>query len=432
MVIHVVNALKEAGVEEICVVLGYRGELVAEVLPKECRIVYQKEQLGTGHALMQALPMLNSITEGDCLVVCGDTPLLQGQTLRELGERHRQSGAYATVLTAIFDEPTGYGRIIKDSRGIKKIVEEKDAAPEEKQVCEINTATYCFKVESLKKYLPLLTPANAQGEYYLTDVIEHLVRDGELVETKVLRDLTEAMGINNRVQLAEAELFLRRRIAREHMLNGVTIINPEHTYIEPTVKIGQDTILSPGVILEGETVIGSACVIGPNSRITTSTLGNRVQVGYSYLIQSQVADDCVIGPFSYLRPGTVLAEHVKVGDFTEIKKSVIGKGSKVPHLSYVGDAIIGDGVNIGAGTITCNYDGVHKHPTIIGDKAFIGSNTNLVAPITVGDGAYIGAGSTVTKDIPAGALAIARGRQRNIENWKGSPNPSGKEENEEE
>lgn len=417
MIKHIINILKKTGVQDIILIVGYKGDLVEKVVGEDCRIVYQKEQLGTGHALLQALPGLQRYSEGDCLVLCGDTPLLTDETLIELKERHHVTEAHATILTAELPDPLGYGRIIKGQQGIEKIVEEKDANPEEKAVKEINTGTYCFKIESLIKNLNRLTAANAQGEYYLTDVIKYLVDDNKCVETLLLKDYKEAMGINNRVQLAEANLLFRQRIVEQHMLAGVTIIDPTSVYIDSRVEIGIDTVLYPGVILEGKTTIGENCVIGPDTRIVDSSVADDVTINNSYLLEAQVGNACKIGPYSYLRPGTELAEGVKVGDFVEVKKSYVGEGSKIPHLSYVGDSKIGKGVNIGAGTITCNYDGTHKHPTIIGDGAFVGSNTNLVAPIKVGEGAYIGAGSTVTKDIPSGALAVARGRQKNIDDW---------------
>lgn len=422
MIKHVIAALEEAGIKNIILVLGHQGQKVEEALGGSYQVVYQLEQLGTGHALLQALPCLREYNRGNrsgtCLVLCGDTPLLRSQTLTGLLAKHVERGATATILTAELDNPTGYGRIIKGSTGVEKIVEEKDASPEERLIREINTGTYCFDVKSLVERLGSLTPANAQGEYYLTDVIQYLARDGQIVETLCLENPAEAMGINNRLQLAEAEASLRKRILVRHMLEGVTVINPENTYVAANVQIGRDTVLYPGVILEGKTTIGNNCIIGPNTRIVDSIVLDDCQVQYSILQEARVAEHCTIGPFSYLRPGSVLEKGVKVGDFVELKKSVVGPGSKIPHLSYVGDSILGSGVNIGAGTITCNYDGINKHLTTIEDGAFIGSNTNLVAPITVGPGAYVGAGSTLTKDVPGGALAVARGRQSNIENWQ--------------
>ncbi|MFY9174462.1 MAG: bifunctional UDP-N-acetylglucosamine diphosphorylase/glucosamine-1-phosphate N-acetyltransferase GlmU [Peptococcia bacterium] len=418
MLKHISSAIRGAGVENIILVLGHQSELVEETMGDGYCVAYQKEQLGTGHALLQALPFLEEFQAGQCLVVCGDTPLLTAETLKALREKQQNCNAEAIILTAEMADPTGYGRIVKKDGQVLRIVEEKDAGPEEKPIKEINTGTYCFKIEGLKRLLPKLSPTNAQGEYYLTDIISLLAQEGKCVETHLLADPNEAMGINNRVQLAEAEKLMRRRINEQHMLAGVTMIDPENTYIEAGVEIGQDTIIYPGVHLVGKTKIGSACEIGPDCRIVDSAVAKGTLIKYSYLSEAEVGEHCTIGPYSYLRPGTVLANKVKVGDFSEIKNSFIGEGSKIPHLSYIGDSSIGKGVNIGAGTITCNYDGVKKFPTYIGDGTFVGSNSNLVAPLTVGAGAYIGAGSTVTKDIPAGALAVARGRQRNIDNWR--------------
>ncbi len=418
MLRHVTTALHEAGLEDIILVLGHQSELVEKTMGSGYRIAYQENQLGTGHALLQALPLLQEFGQGYCLVACGDTPLLRAETFRMLQEKHQSSKAAATVLTAVLNKPAGYGRIIKEGSKVTRIVEEKDASQEEKAVKEINTGTYCFNIEDLIKLLPLLKPLNNQGEFYLTDVISLLAEEGKQVETLILSDPVEAMGINDRVQLAQAEKHMRQRIAEKHMLAGVTMIDPAHTYIEACVSIGADTVIYPGVHLAGETVIGANCEIGPDCRIIATKVGSGTQIKYSYLQEAIVGSNCTIGPFSYLRPGAQLADNVKVGDFSEVKNSYIGEGSKIPHLSYVGDSTVGKGVNIGAGTITCNYDGKKKYPTHIGDNVFVGSNTNLVAPVTIGEGAYIGAGSTITKDIPAGALAVARGKQRNIEDWQ--------------
>lgn len=418
IVSHIISAVRDAQIEDIILVLGHGSQVVEEQIGPGIQVVYQTEQLGTGHALMQALPGLMQYKEGQCLVLCGDTPLLKGTTLRKLLDVHQNSEYSATILSAILADPTGYGRIIKNGAHVLKIVEEKDTALEERAIKEINTGTYCFNTGSLTNRLRRLTPANAQGEYYLTDVVKLLVEDGEKVQTLLLEDPVEARGINNRVQLAEAEKLMRLRILERHMLQGVTILNPDNTYIDSQVAIGRDTIIYPGVYLEGDTEIGEDCIIGPDTRIICSQIKDRVSIVCSTVMEAKVAQDCSIGPYSFLRPGTELCETVKIGDFVEVKNTFVGQGSKIPHLSYVGDSTLGKGVNIGAGTITCNYDGVHKHPTIFGDGAFIGSNTNLVAPITVGEGAYIGAGSTVTKDIPAGELAVARGRQINLKNWK--------------
>lgn len=422
MIQHVVNTLQKTGINDIIVVLGYRGEMVEEILGDNCRVVYQHKQLGTGHALLQAMPELEKYINADCLVVCGDTPLFRVQTLQNLISRHQQTKAQATILTASMSDPSGYGRIIKGTNGLERIVEEKDATSEEKMVKEINTGTYCFSVATLQNKLANLSTANAQGEYYLTDIIKMVAEEKGVLETLLMEDAVEAMGINNRVQLAEAQRIMSQRILTGLMLEGVTIIDPMNTYVDSGVVIGKDTVLYPGVILEGQTSIGENCVIGPDTRIIDSILADEIEVNYSNLLKANVASGCHIGPYSYLRPGTQLAQNVKIGDFVEVKNSYVDEGSKIPHLSYVGDSNLGKNVNIGAGTITCNYDGVKKHKTIIGDRSFVGSNTNLVAPIIVGKDAYIAAGSTVNKDIPDNSLAVARGRQRNIENWQGRKN----------
>lgn len=418
MLQHIYKILKDAGIGDIVTVLGHQGEEIAKTLDGESKVVYQRQLLGTGHALLQALPELEKYKSAQCLVLCGDTPLLRPETLLALVEKHRTCKAQATVLTAVFEDPSGYGRIIKGAGGLERIVEERDASNEEKNVQEINTGTYCFELAVVNEKIHCISASNAQGEYYLTDLIKIIAEEKGIVETMLLEDPKEALGINNRIQLAEAEKELRKRILEEHMLQGVTIVDPSTAYIDAGVRIGRDTILYPGVILEGSTVIGEDCHIGPNARIIDTELGDNVTVIYSNLLEARVGKGCKIGPYSYLRPGARLASNVKVGDFVEIKNSDIGDHSKIPHLSYVGDSFIGKHVNIGAGTITCNYDGKHKHTTVIGDNSFIGSNTNLVAPITVGRDAYVGAGSTVSKDIPDGSLAVERGKQRIIDDWQ--------------
>lgn len=413
---HVLDALTSAGIERKIVILGHEAQLIKEWLPAEVETVYQREQLGTGHAVLQAKELLKDTT-GNVLVVCGDTPLLQASTLKSLLETHIKTEAKATILTADIPNPYGYGRIIRENNKVKSIVEEKDATIEEKTVTEINTGSYCFDAVFLNNYLEKITNDNTQGEYYLTDLIKLAVRDNLKVETFILEDIKESLGINNRVQLAEAERIFRTRVLENLMLAGVTIIDPNSTYIESMVDIGRDTIIYPGTILEGQTSIGEDCVIGPGVRISDSSIGNNCHIQNAVLLECKVNNACKIGPFAYLRPGAVLEDGVKIGDFVEVKKSVIGQGSKVPHLSYIGDAFLGQKVNIGCGTITCNYDGKNKHITRIEDGAFIGSNTNLVAPVTVGKNAVVGAGSTINKDVPQNALGIARERQKNIPNW---------------
>lgn len=413
---HVLDTLKTAGIKRQIVVLGHGAELIEEWLPQGIAVVYQREQLGTGHAVLQAKELLKDTT-GKVMIVCGDTPLLQASTLKGLLNKHINTNAQVTILTADIANPQGYGRIIRENNQVKAVVEEKDATNEEKVVTEINTGSYCFNSQFLQDYLGKLTNNNAQGEYYLTDLIK-LAKDANLkVEAFLLEDIRESLGINNRIQLAEAEKILKARVLEKLMLAGVTIVDPQSTYIEDTVEIGPDTIIYPGTILEGRTLVGEDCLIGPGVRMVDSVIGNNCKVQNAVLLESTVKNNCKIGPFAYLRPGAILEDNVKVGDFVEIKKSVIGKGSKVPHLSYVGDAFIGEKVNIGCGTITCNYDGKNKYTTNVEDGAFIGSNTNLIAPVTVGKNAFIGAGSTINQDVPENALAIAREKQKNIPDW---------------
>lgn len=415
----VMDAAKAAGVEKIIVVIGYGADQVAREVDGRAQIALQEEQLGTAHALMQAGPFLSDF-QGQILVLCGDTPLIEAATLLELFRSHTAAGSAATVLTAEMDDPTGYGRVIRDSQGtLVKIVEQKDASPEERQIREVNTGIYCFEAAGLFDALGRLKPNNAQGEYYLTDIIEMYINEGRRVGAVMLENSREITGINDRVQLAEAERYMRGRILKELMLSGVTIVDPSSTFVDIKVKVGRDTVIYPFTFIEGNTVIGEDCAIGPGSRLINAVVGDGVSIQNSIVTESSIGDRCAIGPFAYLRPGTKLGQGVKVGNFSEIKKSLIGDGSKVPHLSYVGDATIGKNVNIGAGTITCNYDGHNKWPTYIDDGAFIGSNTNLVAPVEIGAGAVIGAGSTITKDVPAGALGVERAKQKNVMNWTG-------------
>jgi bifunctional UDP-N-acetylglucosamine pyrophosphorylase/glucosamine-1-phosphate N-acetyltransferase len=417
MLSWVMDAVTAAGVDQTLVVAGHGADQVARQVEGRAGVALQAEQLGTAHALLQAGPYLKDFP-GQLLVLCGDTPLIEADTLLMLVQNHRSSGAAATVLTTEMADPAGYGRVIRDARGrVGKIVEHKDAAPEEKQIKEVNTGIYCFEVAGLFDTLGRIAPANVQGECYLTDVIEMYVRQGKAVNAVLLKDPAEVTGINDRSQLAEVELIMRRRVLGSLMESGVSVVDPASTFVDHGVVVGRDTVIQPFTMLQGRTVIGEDCVIGPGSRICGATVGNGVTIQNSIVVDSLVGDGCSIGPFSYLRPGTRLEEGVKVGDFVEIKKSLIGKGSKVPHLSYVGDATLGQDINIGAGTITCNYDGCKKWPTRIGDGAFIGSNTNLVAPVEIGAGAVTGAGSTITKNVPAGALAVERADQKVLPGW---------------
>ncbi|MBS4024412.1 MAG: bifunctional UDP-N-acetylglucosamine diphosphorylase/glucosamine-1-phosphate N-acetyltransferase GlmU [Clostridia bacterium] len=426
MIQYVVDALAGAGITEQIIVVGHQQEQVRQHLGETVKYAVQSEQLGTGHAVMMAQKEIDPNEDGLVLVVCGDTPLLRGETIAGLIAAHQQRGAAATILTCDFAEPTGYGRIIRDEQGqVKAIVEEKDAGENEKRIKEINTGTYCFHSKALWGALAQIKPVNAQGEYYLTDVIQILGRNLAKVGAHKIDRVEETMGINNKVQLAEAAKVLRHRKLVSLMEEGVTIVDPDSTFIEDEVKIGVDTVIYPFTWIGGETVIGEDCFIGPNTKVKSVIMGNRVTIDQSTVFNSRLGNDCTVGPYAYLRPGTVLADKVKVGDFVELKKSQVGMGSKIPHLSYIGDSFIGAGVNIGAGTITCNYDGVKKYNTRIEDGAFVGSNTNLVAPVVVGKGALIGAGSTITKDIPPNTLAIARSKQINL---KKNVEKRGKEE----
>ena len=416
MVQWVIDCLTDAGVTKKIAVLGHGGEQVAEVVTEQASIVYQIEQLGTGHAVMQGVIALDPDND-HVIVICGDTPLLQADTIKALLKKHQDEKNVVTVLTAQASDPTGYGRIVRDKQQITAIVEQKDATETERMITEINTGTYCFDQQFLLQYLSALTTDNAQKEYYLTDLIKVANQNQLPVGGYQLSDFSESLGVNNRVQLAQAEHILRQRKCREVMLDGVTLIDPATTYIGADVVIGNDTVIYPNVVLDGRTVIGSDNIIGMNCRFVDSTIGDNNDIQSTAIIESKVGSGCKIGPMAYLRPGTVLDDHVKIGDFVEVKKSRIGAGTKIPHLSYVGDAIIGSGVNIGCGSITCNYDGVNKYQTIIRDGAFIGSNTNLVAPVTVEEKAFIGAGSTITKDVPADTLAVVRGELRMKEEW---------------
>lgn len=417
MVGHVLDAVNGIGCERAVVVVGHGAEAVQRTLGDSVEYALQQQQLGTGHAVLQAAPAIGD-ADGVTIVVCGDTPLVSAETLEALIALHAAEGAAATILTAELDQPAGYGRIVRGADGsVHRIVEQKDCTPEQAAIREINTGTYCFDNRKLFEALGAVTNENAQGEYYLTDVIGILQGRGERISASVAADPAESIGVNDRIALSEAERLMRQRIARRHQTNGVTIVDPAGTYIEADVKIGADTVIYPGTTLRGGTVIGEDCVIGPSADLADTIIGAGTTIRQSVAESAQLGDGCTVGPFAYLRPGTKLADQVKIGDFVEIKNSEIGAGSKVPHLSYVGDAVVGSGANIGCGTITANYDGYNKSKTVIGDDAFIGSNSNLIAPVTIGNGAYVVAGSTVTQDVADGSVAIARARQVNKEGY---------------
>jgi bifunctional UDP-N-acetylglucosamine pyrophosphorylase/glucosamine-1-phosphate N-acetyltransferase len=423
MLRYVVDAVTGAGVDRILVVAGPEAAAIGEVAGSRAEVVVQEQQLGTAHALLQAESVLKDY-DGDLVVLPGDTPLLRVETLKRFyADCRRQEGIEATVLTVRFQDPTGYGRVIRNQDGkVGRIVEHRDATQEELLVNEVNAGVYCFK-PSIFEVLRKISPCNVQNEYYLPDVVKLLQEDGVAVGCWEAPDPEEFRGVNDRRQLAAASQLIRRRILECLMDEGVTVVDPSATYVDPDVVIGQDTVIFPFTFLEGKTVVGTDCRIGPWARISDSHLGAEVEVQNAVITGSVIENQAAIGPYTYIRPGCLIGSAVKIGGFVEVKKSKIGPDSKVPHLSYIGDAEIGRNVNVGAGTITCNYDGAHKWPTIIEEDAFIGSNANLVAPVRVGKGSYIAAGSTITKDVPPGALGVARGRQTNIPDWrkKGSP-----------
>ena len=417
MLQHVLDAADAAGAARKVVVVGHEAELVEAMVGEQAQMALQAEQLGTGHAVMQTEAVLKDFC-GTVMIICGDTPLLEAAELKKFYEGHVASQAAATVLTAFMDDPAGYGRIIRDADGnVLGIVEEKDAVLEQKAIKEINTGIYCVEAPLLFEVLATLTCDTAQGEYYLTDVLAKLNAMGKKVGGVATADSDMIMGINSRRQLAEAENIMRQRILNKLMDDGVTIMDPASTFIEKGVEIGQDTVIYPYTWLEGTTKIGEDCQIGPNVRLTNVRIGNTAELQFVYGHDCEVQDNVVIGPYVHLRPDTVIGDNVKIGNFVEVKNSHVGTGSKLPHLSYIGDSDIGSSVNIGCGCITVNYDGKKKHRTIIEDNAFVGCNSNMVAPVTIGAGAYIGAGSTITKDVPGDDLGIARAKQKNIEGW---------------
>lgn len=417
MVEHVIDNIKDLDANRIVTIVGHGAEKVEQTLGDVSEYALQTEQLGTAHAVQQADTLLADL-EGTTIVICGDTPLIRSTTMQELINHHESLDAKATILTAFAEDPTGYGRIIRGENGeVLRNVEHKDATEAEQAVQEINTGTYCFDNKALFAALKKVKNDNAQGEYYLPDVLSILREEGALVSAYATNDFSEILGINDRVVLSEAERVMRLRIAEKHMRNGVTIISPETTYISADAKIGKDTILQPGTMIEGMTVIGSNCVIGPNSQLSNSTIGDRTTVNSSVILDSKVGADTTVGPFAHIRPESELGDNVRIGNFVEVKKSTLGEGSKASHLSYIGDAEIGKNVNFGCGTIVVNYDGKNKHQTTVEDDSFIGCNANLVAPLEIGKGAFVAAGSTVTKDVPADALAIGRARQENKENY---------------
>ena len=411
-----IEAARYAGAQEVCLVVGHKSEEVMKTFGDTVKYALQAERLGTGHAVMQAMDFIGD--DGEILVLYGDTPLITAQTIEKMLAFHRKKKNAVTVLSALVDDPTGYGRIVRDeSKHFVKIVEQKDATDEEKRITEINGGMYVFEAKHLKSALSKITNDNKQQEYYLTDTIEILLHEGYNVDAIAIMNPDDILGVNSREQLAQATAIMKQRINRKHMDNGVTLIDPHHTYIDPEVEIGQDTVIEPGCIIEGNTSIGENCIIGYNTKIRNCKVGNSVAIESSMLIDSQIDEGCHIGPFAYIRPNSHIGAKVKIGDFVEIKNATIGEGTKVSHLTYIGDADVGCDVNFGCGTVVVNYDGEKKHRTIIKDHAFIGCNTNLVSPVVIEENVYTAAGSTITQDVPKNSLAIARARQEIKPEW---------------
>lgn len=417
MINHVIDNIRKSGVDEVSVVIGKGADKVRK--GTESRNIFysvQEEQLGTGHAVMCAEEFLKG-KKGSVAIFVGDGPLITEETVTKLTKYHEEQKCSATILTSIMSDPLKYGRIIRNSQGeVEKIVEFKDCNEEEVKVNEINSGMYCFDIDILLNTLGKLNNNNNQGEYYLTDVIEILKNEGKKVGA-IAVDVEEITAVNSKAELSVANDIMRSRINRNHMDNGVIIMDPRSTYIECDVIIGQDTVVYPGNIIEGTTVVGENCVLYSNNRITNSIIGDDVTVENSVVLNSKIGNNTTVGPFAYIRPETTIGDNARIGDFVEIKKSSIGDGTKVSHLTYIGDAEVGEKCNFGCGTVVVNYDGKAKYKTTIGNNVFIGCNTNLVSPVEVEDNTYIAAGSTITEKIPEGSLAIARARQINKENW---------------
>ena len=413
----VTHAAKDAGVNRQVAVVGHMREQVIPLVEDVADVVVQEEQNGTAGAVLVCADELADF-DGSLVVLSGDCPLITSQTFADLVSLREQEDAACVVLTMTLDDPFGYGRIVRDTDGqVKRIVEQKDASIEEARICECNSGFYCFDARSLFEALAQVDNNNAQGEFYLTDVLEICRNKGRKVLALQTQDATECLGVNSRIQLAEATACLQQRINRAHMQAGVTMVDPSLVWIGPDVTIDQDVEILPNVSLMGSTHIGEDSVIGPDSRLTDTFVGRGCVLDETVAVEARLDDGATCGPRAYLRPGAHLCEGAKAGTHVEIKKSTIGKGSKVPHLSYIGDTTMGEGVNIGAGSITCNYDGKNKWQTKIGNDVFVGSDTMMVAPVSIGDGAIVGAGSCITKDVAEDALALTRPEQREIPGW---------------
>lgn len=417
MVRLVSQALREAGADQIIAITSYKEDLVQAVLPEFVTPVHQDAPIGTANAVLTAEPAVGTV-DGSLVVIAGDTPLITPESIRLLVDYREAHGAEMAVLTAEVVDPTGYGRIIRDVSGqVTAIVEEKDASEDQRAITEVNTGIYCFKVDGLWARLEHIGNDNAQGEYYLTDILELIQSEGGKAVAIPCSDAGEVMGVNDRVQLAEATAILQRRINRALMLGGVTMIAPDLTWVSPEATIEPDVTIYPGTSVTGSSSIATGCVLGPNTRVHESRIGANCTIDSSIVRESVVGEGVDVGPRGYIRPNCEIGDGAKIGTNVEVKKSTVGPNTKIPHLSYIGDSTIGSDCNFGAGTITCNYDGYRKSQTVVGDCALIGSNTMLVAPVTVGDGAATGAGSVITDDVPADALALERSEQRMLDGW---------------
>ena len=417
MLEHVFRAVSAIEPEKTVTIVGHKADLVEKVLEGQTDFALQTEQLGTGHAVMMAESALAGL-EGQTLVIAGDTPLITGQSLKSLVDFHKNHKNVATILTAEAADPFGYGRIVRNEHGeVTKIVEQKDASDFEQQIKEINTGTYLFDNQRLFEALKEINTDNAQGEYYLTDVIAIFRQAGEKVGAYLLKDFDESLGVNDRVALATAEGIMRRRINKAHMINGVSFINPEATYIDVDVELAPEVLVEANVVLKGSTKVGQGSVLTNGTVLVDAEIGQNTVITSSMIEESTVADGVTVGPYAHIRPGSSLAQDVHIGNFVEVKGSSIGAKTKAGHLTYIGNSEVGSNVNFGAGTITVNYDGQNKYKTIIGDNVFVGSNSTIIAPVELGDNSLVGAGSTITESVPANAVALGRGRQVNKEDY---------------
>ena len=415
---YIFDTINQLNLKKTIMIVGYQGEKVRELIGSDIEYAEQSEQLGTAHAVLQSKKLLELFT-GNILILSGDVPFLKANTLRKFLRYHQKNKYSCSLISAILENPRGYGRVIRNKKGeIREIIEEADLNGNEKEIKEVNAGIYCFEKNKLFQILEKITPNNKQNEYYLTDAVKILLEEGLKVGNIILEDHTEMSGINTRMDLVEASKKINQRVLHQLMFQGVTIIDPASTFIEEGVQINKDTTIYPFTIIQKESKIGQNCIIGPYSHIINAKIGNEVKIWSSVIEDSEIKDGVKIGPYSHLRPGTTVEKNAKIGNFVEVKKSIIGEGSKASHLTYLGDAKLGKNVNVGAGTITCNYDGEKKNTTIIEDDVFIGSNNSLVAPVKLGKASYTGAGSTITENIPENSLAIARSRQKNIVNWK--------------